>query len=53
MLDVTPRQREEDSEISAGESLDFSWGHGDFDPERLCPGEVWSFALGYGEAAPD
>lgn len=54
MLDSTPGEREKDPEqLCAGESLDFSWEHGDFDPEKLCPGGVWGFTLGLGEADPE
>lgn len=49
MLDFTPGQREKDPELCADESLDFSWEHGDFDPQRLYPDGVWGFTLGHGE----
>lgn len=54
MLDVTPGQREKEPEqLCAAESLDFSREHGDFESERLCPGGVWGFPLGYGDVEPD
>lgn len=53
MLDFIPGQREKNPELCAGESLDFSWEHGDFDSLRLCPDGVWGFTLGHGEVDPE
>lgn len=52
MLDFTLGQKENGPEL-CGESLDFSSEHGDFDPEKLCPGGVWGFTLGHGEVEPE
>lgn len=48
-MSVTPGQRENDPELSVGESLDFSWEQGDLDAERFCSGGVWSMLFGYGD----
>lgn len=53
VVDFTPGQREKDPELCAGKSLDFSWEHGDLDPQRLCPDRVWGLTLGHGEVDPE
>lgn len=49
----TPGHREKDPELCAVKSFNFSWEHGDFDPQILGPDGVWGLALGYGEVDPE